>query len=114
MSLFPYGGTLWMECGMGEGPGGEAGCLRSMESLGTRTRSAPRLQLHEPPENAMRPVGGVRPYRGRPRPLFRFCQPSCAVGHVRRVNVVHGGVPRHPRGVGRLEPIAGTAMDAGC
>src|SRR5437870_369887 len=60
----------------------------------------------------MRSVGGVRPYLGGPRPLFRFRQPSGAAGHVGRVNVVHGGVPGHPRGVGGLEPVASTAMDA--
>src|SRR5262244_1970945 len=87
MSLFPYGWPLWQECTL--------------------------AQLREPLENAMRPVGGVWPYLGRPCPLFRFYQPSCAAGHVGRVNGVHGRVPRHPRGVGRLEPVSGAAVDAG-
>src|SRR5436309_754251 len=61
----------------------------------------------------MRPVGGMWPYPGGPRPLFRFRQPSSAAGHVGRVNVIHGGVTRQPSGVGGLEPVAGAAMDAG-
>src|SRR5919204_560041 len=46
------------------------------------------------------------------RPGNPFRQPSGAARHVGRVNVVHGGVPGHPRGVGGLESVAGTAMDA--
>src|SRR5215831_12834227 len=89
-----------------------------MQSRGIAT---PRMQttgvllpLRQPLKDTMRPVGGVRPYLGGPRPLFRFRQPSSAAGHVGRVNVVYGGVPGHPRGVGGFEPVAGTTMDTRC
>src|SRR5207244_6560205 len=67
----------------------------------------------KPLQDTMRPVDGMWPYLGGPRPLFRFRQPSGAAGHVGRVNVIHGGVTRHPSGVSGLEPVAGAAMDAG-
>src|SRR5712692_7486779 len=78
--------------------------------LAGRDTSSP--QLRETLENAMRPVGGVRPYLGGPLSLFRFRQPAGATGHVGRGKVVYGGVPRHSSGVVVFNPVADTAMDA--
>src|SRR5215470_17465066 len=80
--------------------------------LDTLTPQAVPLPLCEPPKDAMRPVRRVGPYLGGPRSLFRFCLPASTAGDIGRVNVVHGGVAGHSRGVGGFEPVAATAMDA--